>query len=212
MTKKIRCLISAGPTREWIDPVRFISNPSTGKMGYALAEEALARGFEVDLVSGPVVLPAPYGVRVHHIMTAVEMERTMKEHFDQAHLVIMAAAVCDHRPKRQSNEKLKKEDFPKHLEWVKNNDIIKGLSAVRKNGQKIVGFAAETTHSMAHAADKLKTKGLDWIALNDVSRKGIGFASDFNDVTLLSRAGETIPLGRDTKKKTARKILERVWP
>ena len=84
MTKKIRCLISAGPTREWIDPVRFVSNPSTGKMGYALAEEAVARGFEVDLVSGPVVLPAPYGARVHHIMTAVEMERTMKELFDQS--------------------------------------------------------------------------------------------------------------------------------
>ena len=113
----------------------------------------------------------------------------------------MAAAVCDHRPKRQSNEKLKKEDFPKDFEWVKNNDIVLGLSAARKNDQKIIGFAAETTNSMAHAADKLASKGLDWIALNEVSRKGIGFASDFNDVTLLSRAGETIPLGRDTKKK-----------
>ena len=159
-------MISAGPTREWIDPVRFVSNPSTGKMGYALTEEAVARGFEVDLVSGPVVLSAPPGARIHHIITAVEMEKTMKELFDKAHLVIMAAAVCDHRPKRQSNEKLK-DDFPKHLEWVKNNDIIKGLSAVRKNDQKIVGFAAETNNSMAHAADKLKTKGLDWIALNE---------------------------------------------
>ena len=212
MTKKIRCLISAGPTREWIDPVRFISNPSTGKMGYALAEEAVARGFEVDLVSGPVSLSAPPGARVHHVVTAAEMEKTMKELFDEAHLVIMAAAVCDHRPKRQWSEKLKKEDFPKDFEWVKNNDIVQGLSAARKNGQRIIGFAAETTNSMAHAAEKLASKGLDWIALNEVSRKGIGFASDFNDVTLLSRAGETIALGRDTKKKTARKILERVWP
>ena len=211
MTKKIRCLISAGTNREWIDPVRFISNPSTGKMGYALAEEALARGFEVDLVSGPVVLPAPYGVRVHHIMTAVEMERTMKELFDQAHLVIMAAAVCDHRPKRQWNEKLKKEDFPKDFEWVKNNDIVQGLSAARKNGQKIIGFAAETNNSMAHAAEKLASKGLDWIALNEVFAKELALRL-ISTALLYFRAGETIPLGRDTKKKTARKILERVWP
>ena len=93
-----------------------------------------------------------------------------------------------------------------------NNDIVRGLSAARKNGQKIIGFAAETTDAMAHAAEKLAAKGLDWIAMNDVSQKGIGFASDFNDVTLLSRAGETIALGRETKKNTARKILERVWP
>ena len=212
MTKKTQCLISAGPTREWIDPVRFISNPSSGKMGYALAQEAVERGFEVDLVSGPVSLPAPQGVRLHRVVTADEMEKTMKELLDRAHLVIMTAAVCDHRPKKQWSEKLSKEDFPKNFEWVKNNDIVRGLSAARKNGQKIIGFAAETTDAMAHAAEKLVSKGLDWIALNDVSRKGIGFASDFNDVTLLSSAGETIALGRETKKKTAQKILDRVWP
>jgi phosphopantothenoylcysteine decarboxylase / phosphopantothenate---cysteine ligase len=212
MTKKIQCLISAGPTREWIDPVRFISNPSSGKMGYALAEEAVARGFEVDLVSGPVSLSAPPGVRLHLVVTADEMEKTMRELFDRAHLVIMTAAVCDHRPRKQWSEKLSKEDFPKHLEWVKNNDIIRGLSAERKNGQKIIGFAAETTNTMAHAAEKLASKGLDWIAMNDVADKNIGFASDFNEVTLLSRSGESIPLGRKSKKEIAKGILDHVWP
>ena len=212
MTKKIQCLISAGPTREWIDPVRFISNPSSGKMGYALAEEAVARGFEVDLVSGPVSLTPPPGVRLHRVVTADEMEKTMRELFDRAHLVIMTAAVCDHRPRKQWSEKLSKEDFPKHLEWVKNNDIIRGLSAERKNGQKIIGFAAETTNTMAHAAEKLASKGLDWIAMNDVADKNIGFASDFNEVTLLSRSGESIPLGRKSKKEIAKGILDHVWP
>ena len=212
MTKKIRCLISAGPTREWIDPVRFISNPSTGKMGYALAEAALARGFEVDLVSGPVSLTTPQGVRFHSVVTAAEMEESMSELFDEANLVIMCAAVCDHRPLKRWNEKLNKDDFPKNFEWVKNNDIVAGLSANRKKDQKIIGFAAETTNAMAHAATKVEKKGLDWIAMNEVSKEGIGFASDFNDVTLLSNTGETISLGRLTKKKTARKILDRVWP
>ena len=138
MTKKIRCLISAGPTREWIDPVRFISNPSTGKMGYALAEEALARGFEVDLVSGPVSLTVPQGVRLHSVVTAAEMEESMSGLFDEANLVIMCAAVCDHRPLKRWNEKLNKDDFPKNLEWVKNNDIVAGLSANRKKDQKII--------------------------------------------------------------------------
>ena len=212
MTKKIRCLISAGPTREWIDPVRFISNPSTGKMGYALAEAALARGFDVDLVSGPVSLTAPQGVRLHSVVTAAEMEESMSELFDEANLVIMCAAVCYHRPLKRWNEKLNKDDFPKNLEWVKNNDIVAGLSANRKKDQKIIGFAAETTNAMAHAASKVERKGLDWIALNEVSKEGIGFASDFNDVTLLSNTGETISLGRLTKKKTAQKILDQVWP
>lgn len=212
MTKKIRCLISAGPTREWIDPVRFISNPSTGKMGYALAEAALARGFEVDLVSGPVSLTAPQGVRLHSVVTATEMEESMSELFDEAKLVIMCAAVCDHRPLKCWHEKLNKDDFPKNLEWVKNNDIVAGLCANRKKDQKIIGFAAETSNAMAHAATKVEKKGLDWIAMNEVSKEGIGFASDFNDVTLLSNTGESISLGRLTKKKTARKILDRVWP
>ena len=212
MTKKIRCLISAGPTREWIDPVRFISNPSTGKMGYALAEAALARGFEVDLVSGPVSLTTPQGVRLHSVVTAAEMEESMSELFAEANLVIMCAAVCDHRPLKRWNEKLSKDDFPKNLEWVKNNDIVAGLSANRKKDQKIIGFAAETTNAMAHAATKVEKKGLDWIAMNEVSKEGIGFASDFNDITLLSNTGETISLGRLTKKKTAQKILDRVWP
>jgi len=212
MTKKIRCLISAGPTREWIDPVRFISNPSTGKMGYALAEAALARGFEVDLVSGPVSLNPPQGVCLHAVVTADEMEKNMNELLGSASLVIMCAAVCDHRPKRRWSEKLSKDDFPKNLEWVKNNDIVRGLSAARTKDQKIIGFAAETTDAMVHAAEKVEKKGLDWIVMNEVSQDGIGFASDFNDVTLLSSTGETIALGKQKKKEIAKEILDKVWP
>ena len=136
----------------------------------------------------------------------------MKELFDKAHLVIMAAAVCDHRPKRQWSEKLKKDDFPKDFEWVKNNDIVQGLSAARKNDQKIIGFAAETNNSMAHAAEKLASKGLDWIALNEVSRKGIGFASDFNERYFAFQGRRNDCLGKGHEKNTARKILDRVWP
>ena len=212
MNKNIQCLISAGPTREWIDPVRFISNPSTGKMGYALAEEAAARGFQVDLVSGPVHLDSPKGVRVHKVETAIEMGEAMLGLFEKAQLVIMTAAVCDHRPKQCWPEKRKKPEFPSHLELVENTDIVGTLCQKRNAGQTVVGFAAETENALVHSREKLEGKGLDWIAMNDVSDKGIGFASDFNEVTLLSRSGESIPLGRKSKKEIAKGILDHVWP
>jgi phosphopantothenoylcysteine decarboxylase / phosphopantothenate---cysteine ligase len=212
MNKNIQCLVSAGPTREWIDPVRFISNPSTGKMGYALAEEAAARGFLVDLVSGPVHLDAPQGVRVSKVETAIEMEKAMLGLFEKAQLVIMTAAVCDHRPKQCWPEKRKKSEFPSHLELVENTDIVGTLCQKRNAGQTIVGFAAETENAFVHSREKLEGKGLDWIAVNDVSDKEIGFASDFNEVTLLSRSGESIPLGRKSKKEIAKGILDHVWP
>jgi len=212
MNKNIQCLISAGPTREWIDPVRFISNPSTGKMGYALAEEAAARGFQVDLVSGPVHLDSPKGVRLHKVETAIEMGEAMLGLFEKAQLVIMTAAVCDHRPKQCWPEKRKKPEFPSHLELVENTDIVGTLCQKRNAGQTVVGFAAETENALVHSREKLEGKGLDWIAMNDVSDNGIGFASDFNEVTLLSRSGESIPLGRKSKKEIAKGILDHVWP
>jgi phosphopantothenoylcysteine decarboxylase / phosphopantothenate---cysteine ligase len=212
MNKTIQCLVSAGPTREWIDPVRFISNPSTGKMGYALAEEAAARGFLVDLVSGPVHLNAPKGVRLHKVETAIEMEKAMLGLFEEAQLVIMTAAVCDHRPKKRWSSKRKKSEFPSRLELVENKDIIQSLCERRNTGQTIVGFAAETENILGHSRQKLESKGLDWIAMNDVSDKRVGFASDFNEVTLLSRCGESIPLGRRSKKEIAKGVLDHVWP
>ena len=212
MNKNIKCLISAGPTREWIDPVRFISNPSSGKMGYALAEEAINRGFSVDLVSGPVHLDGPQGVRLHKVETAIEMEKTMSALFQDAQIIIMAAAVCDHRPRECWQEKRKKAEFPTQLEFVENKDIVGALCERRKTGQKIVGFAAETETPLKHALEKLEAKGLDWIAINDVSDKKIGFGSDINDVTLLSRRGESIPLGRKSKQEIAKGILNHVWP
>ena len=212
MTKNIQCLISAGPTREWIDPVRFISNPSTGKMGYALAEEAADRGFLVDLVSGPVHLDVPKGVRMIKVETAMEMEKAMLGLFEKAQLIIMTAAVCDHRPKRCWSEKRKKPDFPNYLELVENTDIVGTLCQRRNNEQKVVGFAAETENAHNYAREKLYDKGLDWIAMNYVSDKEIGFASDFNEVTLFSRSGESIPLGRKPKIEIAKGILDHVWP
>ena len=212
MNKNIQCLISAGPTREWIDPVRFISNPSTGKMGYALASEALNRGFSVDLVSGPVHLDAPQGARLHMVETAREMEEAMLALLEQAQLVIMTAAVCDHRPKQCRPEKIKKAEFPSHLELAENMDILRTLCQKRNPEQTLVGFAAETENGLEHALVKLKEKGMDWIAMNDVSDKGVGFGSDFNEVTLLSGSGESIPLGRKSKKEIAKGILDHVWP
>jgi phosphopantothenoylcysteine decarboxylase/phosphopantothenate--cysteine ligase len=181
-------------------------------MGYALAEEAVNRGFSVDLVSGPVHLDGPKGVRLHKVETAIEMEKAMLGLFEQAQLVIMTAAVCDHRPKQCWPEKRKKADFPSLLELVENKDIIQSLCQRRKTGQTVVGFAAETENALVHAREKLENKGLDWIAMNDVSDKEIGFASDFNEVTLLSRSGESIPLGRKSKKEIAKGILDHVWP
>lgn len=212
MTTQIRCLISAGPTREWIDPVRFISNPSSGKMGYALAEEAVSRGFKVDLVSGPVSLQPPTGAEVIKVESAQEMQEAMSRLFDQASLVIMTAAVCDHRPSHCSREKIKKSDFPNSLELVPNNDVVASLVGGRRPGQKIVGFAAETENLLEHARQKLESKDLDWIAANDVSSDEHGFQSDFNDVTLLSKSEETIALGRKSKSEIAKKILDYVWP
>ena len=181
-------------------------------MGYALAEEAVARGFHVDLVSGPVHLEPPQNVILHSVQTALEMEKAMLGLLEKAKLVIMTAAVCDHRPKDFWPEKRKKGDFPAQLELVENNDIVRTLFQKRKKGQKILGFAAETENTIENARKKLEAKGLDWVAVNDVSREDIGFTSDFNDVTLLSNSGETIPLGKDTKKEMAKKILDRVWP
>jgi phosphopantothenoylcysteine decarboxylase/phosphopantothenate--cysteine ligase len=208
MVKSLNCLISAGPTREWIDPVRFISNPSSGKMGYALASEAYKRNFKVNLVSGPVLLPIEKGIDVTYVESAEEMSIAMMSQFNEADLVIMCAAVCDHKPKKMWSQKRKKADFPSSIELVSTQDILFELGKRKKENQKLVGFAAETESCEENAKKKLNLKNLDWIALNDVSIKDIGFESDLNEITLYSNSEKKVKLSIATKEKLAAQIFD----
>ena len=208
MAKKLNCLISAGPTREWIDPVRFISNPSSGKMGYALAKEAHTRGFVVNLVSGPVSIKPVDGIMLTRVETAEEMRKAMIEKYDSSNLIIMCAAVCDHKPKFKWQQKKKKDQFPQNIEMIPNDDILEELGRRKKEFQSLVGFAAETENGVQNALQKLKNKNLDWIALNDISNKKIGFNSDFNEITLFSSDGKRVNLDFSKKENLATQMLE----
>jgi len=211
MKNEVHCLISAGPTREWLDPVRFISNPSSGKMGYALANEANARGFKVTLVSGPVTLPCPSGVERIMVNTAVEMNEVMAQHFPASSITIMSAAVCDHRPKVFHEQKIKKDKVSESIELVSNPDILLNLGRSKRMDQILVGFAAETENHIAHAKIKLQQKNLDWIAVNNVSGNQ-GFESDDNEITLISNDEQSIIFEKEDKISLAKKILDLVYP
>jgi len=206
----LKCLISAGPTREWIDPVRFISNPSSGKMGYALAKEARDMGFEVCLVSGPVELPKPIGIEVIDVESALDMKRAIAEKFSFYDWVIMAAAVCDHRSKSSSKIKLSKEHFPENLSMTRNPDILRDLGKKKSKSQLLVGFAAETHMVLESARKKLKQKNLDWIVANDVSKTNQGFSSDQNAVTLISSNGLEKQIYLADKSIVAKEILHAI--
>lgn len=202
-----RVLISAGPTQEAIDPIRFISNRSSGKMGYAIAAAARARGAEVVLVTGPTALHPPQGVLTVPVTTAGEMADALSQHFPSCTVLIMAAAVADFRPKVQAVQKLKKRDQAElTLELEAAPDILAMLSAKRTT-QVLVGFAAETERLVTYAADKLRGKGLDLIIANDVTREGAGFGSDENAVTILSSTGRRTDLPLMPKRKLADEIL-----
>lgn len=205
-----RVLISAGPTQEPIDPVRFISNRSSGKMGYAIAEAARDRGAEVVLVTGPSILTPPPGITTVSVTTASEMTDALNRHFPSSTVLIMAAAVADFRPKMQAEQKLKKQGQAEMLlELEATPDILAMLSA-RRTSQIVVGFAAETEHVVSHAKDKLREKGLDLIIANDVTQAGGGFGSDDNSVIILSAAGEQKVLGLMPKRRLADEILTTV--
>lgn len=208
MEKNRKCLISAGPTREWIDPVRFISNPSSGKMGYSLARQARDRNFEVQLISGPVSLDAPSGISIEKVETAEEMRLAMHTNFPSADLIIMCAAVCDHRPQVRRLEKIKKDVFPNEIDLVPTIDILMELGKIKTDSQILVGFAAETENWEQNAIIKMKEKNLDWIALNDVSQKNIGFGSDQNEITMFSSSQKKVKLDRASKEILAKKMLE----
>lgn len=202
-----RVLITAGPTREKIDPVRFISNFSSGKMGYALAEEAARLGAHVTLISGPVALTLPAQVEVHHVESAQEMYEAVMEHFSEADIVIKTAAVADYRPKQVADKKMKKNTDTLVIELEKTVDILAELGR-RKNGQFLVGFAAETDNLEANAREKLAKKNLDLIVVNDVTQEGAGFGVDTNIVTLYRKNGTVHSLPKMTKNRVAREILQ----
>jgi len=204
----MKVLITAGPTREKIDAVRFLTNRSTGKMGYALAEAARDAGHEVTLVSGPVTLPVPPGIALVPVESAADMAEAVKERAPQMELIVMCAAVADYRPKRVVAGKMKKSEGDLVLELERTEDILKSLGAVKPEGQILVGFAAETDDLLANAQGKLERKNLDWICANDVGRSDIGFGSDENSVTLIGRDGRRYGIGPDTKRAVADAILE----
>ncbi len=206
-----RVLVTSGPTREPIDPVRYLSNRSSGKMGHAVATAALRRGAEVVLISGPTALKPPAGAVYVPVQTAEEMREAALQHLGTATVVIKAAAVADYRVERPSATKIKsggKRDGWS-LDLVANPDILKEL-AQKKGGAFLVGFAAETNDVRAHAADKLRAKGIDLLVANDVSQHGIGFEADDNQVLLLDRWGGALDLPRMTKIQVAHAILDRV--
>lgn len=203
-----RVLVSAGPNRERIDPVRFLSNRSTGKMGYALAGAAWRRGAEVALVSGPTALEPPRGVRLTKVTTAEEMRKAVEEEFRRADVLMMAAAVADYRPSRPAPQKLKKEAGPLRIELERTTDILAAL-APRKGRRLVVGFAAETENAVENARRKLRDKRLDLIVVNDVSRSDAGFEVDTNAVLLIDPA-TTVEVPLASKHEVAERILDRV--
>ena len=211
-------LVTAGPTREAIDPVRYISNRSSGKMGYAIAETAKRRGARVILISGPVSLTSPSGVECIKVTTAEEMFNSVMNRLGESDVVVMAAAVSDFRPAEAVSSKIKKGNIPTFLKGgqgeitlglVRTPDILEAISK-KKGKQFIVGFAAETEDLIENAKDKLKSKHLDMIVANDVSRREAGFEEDTNIVTVIDRRGNMVEYPLMSKSAVADKILDHV--
>jgi phosphopantothenoylcysteine decarboxylase / phosphopantothenate---cysteine ligase len=202
-------LVTAGPTVEDIDPVRYVSNRSSGKMGYHLAEAARDRGAKVILVSGPTSLEAPHGIEVVPVRSAEEMQHAVAERVGPATMVIAAAAVSDYRPASASPSKVKKGEGPVRLELVRTPDILEGLGRA-KGARVLVGFAAETEDLVANARKKMEAKNLDLVVANDVTAEGVGFAGDTNAVVLLRRDGGRVDVPLASKREVAERILDEV--
>lgn len=202
-----KVVVTAGPTRANIDPVRFISNRSTGKMGYAIAEEARDRGAEVVLVSGPTNEAAPYGINVIKINTNEEMRSEVLKHFETSNIVIKSAAVADYKAKEYSENKIKKGNGDLEIILTRDNDILKELGE-KKSGQILVGFAAESQNVIENAKGKLIKKNLDYIVANDITSKDSGFASNDNRVTIVTREGQELSLEKMSKREVARNLFD----
>ncbi len=209
--KNLNVLITAGPTREYLDPVRFLSNPSTGRMGYALASAAQERGAKVTLVSGPVALAKPKRVEVIEVVSAAEMARATLKKAKSADVIIMTAAVADYRPVQPAKQKLKKSVSTQSrgmtLRLEATQDILATLGQRKKSQQFLVGFAAETNALIKNATDKLRRKNLDMIVANRV-RQGNAFGDSKNEVVVIDAAGKKQPLPRMTKERLSHKIWD----
>lgn len=203
-------LITAGPTREQIDPVRFLSNNSSGKMGYAIAKAAARMGAKVTLISGPVNLPAPAGVSRHCVKSASDMLEAVMQQVDTADVFVSCAAVADYRPKTFTEQKIKKNNDALTLELIKNPDILAQVAAL-KSRPLCIGFAAETQQVEKYASEKLKRKNLDMICANDVSDRTIGFDADDNALSLYCKDGEVISLAKDHKQRLAANLIEKIF-
>lgn len=203
-------VVTAGPTREFMDPVRFISNPSSGKMGYSLAKTAWYRGADVELITGPVSLAVPHGVRVTKVVSAQDMMESAMKSMDGCDVMVKAAAVGDYRFASVSDKKIKRKGIDSvQVTMVNNPDIAAKLGAMKRPDQTLVGFAAETDNLISNATDKLKSKGLDMIVANDLTEEGSGFNSETNNVTVLDGGGLSERLS-GTKEEVADLIWDRV--
>ncbi len=198
----MRFLITAGPTRQYLDPVRFISNASSGRMGLALARAALSRGHQVTLILGPVHARLPQKANIIHVQTTEQMAQACFKHFPRTDCLLMAAAVCDYQPAKTSTTKIKKSSAPLTLKLKPTTDILAQL-ARRKRRQLLIGFALETDHLQAHAQAKLKKKKLDYIIANTPA----SLASERIDPTIISADGSSQSLGSVSKRTLARKII-----
>ncbi|ERI92852.1 phosphopantothenoylcysteine decarboxylase/phosphopantothenate--cysteine ligase [Clostridiales bacterium oral taxon 876 str. F0540] len=204
--KNKKVLVTAGPTIAPIDPVRFITNRSTGKMGYSIAEEARDRGAEVVLISGPTSLKPPFGVKLINVKTNQEMYDNVLQQFEDSNIVVMSAAVADYKPSQYSNTKIKKKENNLSLGLEKDNDILKEVGKLKKD-QILVGFAAESNDLITNAQSKLVNKNLDYIVANDILSNDTGFASDDNKVIIMSKTGEKSQLDKMHKKSVARELF-----
>ncbi|UCC39131.1 MAG: bifunctional phosphopantothenoylcysteine decarboxylase/phosphopantothenate--cysteine ligase CoaBC [Candidatus Aminicenantes bacterium] len=202
-------LVTAGPTREFLDPVRFLSNRSSGKMGYEIAEEALRRGARVILISGPTHIFPPQRVEFRQVQTAQEMEKEVVKNYPKADIVIMAAAVSNFKFARMLPQKIKKQEFEEKVKLAPTQDILKKLG--KKKGKKVlVGFAAETENVVDNAIRKIKEKNLDLIVANDVSAEGIGFESDLNQVSIVFPDGRVVPTEKRSKLEISQRVLDTI--
>jgi phosphopantothenoylcysteine decarboxylase/phosphopantothenate--cysteine ligase len=204
-----KVVVTAGPTRERIDPVRYVSNFSSGKMGYAMAEAAAALGAETVLISGPVELAKPTGITVIDVESAADMLVAVRAQFDDADIVVKSAAVADYRPKEIHPEKMKKQVGDSVIELERTTDILKTMGGMKTN-QILIGFAAETTNAVGYGAGKLESKNLDYVVVNDVTDPDGGFGSDTNVVTLLSKRGTRRPFQAMPKRELAKVLFEAI--
>lgn len=206
--KGLIALVTAGPTQEPIDPVRYIGNRSSGKMGIAIAEELAAQGCEVIVIKGPTNLSAKHpAIKEVKVETAAEMYTATAQYFGQANVIVFAAAVADYTPKHPSATKIKKKEDEFTIELVKTIDIAKELGKQKKEGQTLVGFALETDNEESNAGDKLKKKNLDFIVLNSMQHEGAGFQHNTNRITIMDKSGNMVKFDLKLKTEVAKDIV-----